>query len=41
MNQFFFLTWVKNVAAALVSETPSNLYPLDFVLLGKTQTHLK
>ena len=41
MNQFFFLAWVKNVAAATVSETLSNLYPPDSVLLGKTQTHLK
>lgn len=29
---------MKNVAAVTVSETPSNLYPTDFVLLGKTET---
>lgn len=41
MNQFFFLAWMKNVTGVAVSETPSNLYPTDSVLLGKTQTHLK
>lgn len=32
---------MKNVAAVTVPEATSNLYPTDFVLLGKTETHLK
>lgn len=32
---------MKNVAAVTVPEATSNLYPTDFALLGKTETHLK
>lgn len=32
---------MKNVTTVTVSETPSDLFPMAFVLLGKTQTHLK
>lgn len=38
MNQFFFLAWVKNVAAATVSETLSNLYPPDCALRQDADT---
>lgn len=32
---------MKNVAAVTVPEATSNLFPTDFALLGKTETHLK
>lgn len=35
------LTWKKNMAVVKVSETPSNLYPADSVLLTKTEMPLK
>lgn len=41
INQFSLLPQKTNVAAVAFLETPSNLYPTDFVLLDKTQPHLK
>lgn len=41
IHQVPSLTWKKNMAVVKVSETPSNLYPADSVLLAKTEMPLK
>lgn len=41
IHQLSFLTWKKNTAVVKVSGTPSNLHPVDSVLLAKTKTPLK
>lgn len=41
IHQVPSLPWKKNMAVVKVSETPSNLYPADSVLLAKTEMPLK